>query len=261
MANNPAWWDPYSCQPYKLPPSEKPRISGANLAEYLRILTTVLATTPAIAWKYFRQDTSPGPAYRDLIGLGINADPQWQSAHQELVEELGVTNLMTRIGVWQLDELDNLAGFLDRFPDHDLMVNILQSRESVRDPEKWKHQVNTIIQNLSGQCRTFQIGNAVNRSKWGCRNSGEALKLFEAANHVRNSNPGIRLLGSSVIDFEPLITLRTLFNFHNYHFEGCATQMYVNRRGSPFGRQYRYFDLERKLRLIKSVLDISCRYL
>ena len=33
--------------------------------------------------------------------------------------------------------------------------------------------------------------------------------------------------------------------------------LYVNRRGSAYGKQYRYFNLERKIRLNKAMLKLS----
>jgi hypothetical protein len=257
MTNSPAWWDPYSCQPYKLPKKQKPRVSPASLLEYSRVMVTALALSPAVAWKYAKQSQGTVVPMNDFAGIGVNPDPDWINAHLELVEEIGVRNLLLRVPVWQLDQLDHIAAFMEKFPGHEFVVNVLQCRDSILNPEIWRTQISQILDTLSPKCRIFKIGNAVNRSKWGCRHSGEALRLFKVADEVRSEFPGIKFLGSSVIDFEPLITLRTLFNFVGYRYDGCASLLYINRRGSAFGKQYRYFNLERKLRLVRSMLDIS----
>jgi len=45
-----------------------------------------------------------------------------------------------------------------------------------------------------------------------------------------------------------------LFNFHTYRLDAVSSLLYVNRRGSPYGRQYRIFDLHRKLKLIHALV-------
>ena len=193
----------------------------------------------------------------ELAGIGINSDPRWINAHIEFVEEIGVRHLLLRAPVWQLDRLDSIATLMEKFPRHEFVINILQCRESIQKPELWRKQISQIVETLSPQCRTFKIGNAVNRTKWGCRHSGDALKMFKIADEIRSQFRDIRILGSSVIDFEPLVTLRTLFNFANFHYDGCAALLYINRRGSAYGKQYGYFDLERKLSFMASTF--KCR--
>ena len=257
MTNHPSWWDPYSSQPYKLDKGQKPRISWSNILEYTRIGLSAGALSPLIAWRYFSLEPQPKFTMSEMAGLSINAEMQWQSAHVEMVQELGVRNLLIRIPVWEVGKIDHYLKFMERFPQHDFLVNILQSRESITRPEQWRQQVRTIFEQVSHVTGRFQIGNAVNRSKWGCRHTGDAITLFRIADEERQKSPDIKLLGSSVIDFEPLVTLRTLFNFSPYRMDGCAAELYVNRRGSAYGRQYGMFDLERKIRLIKAILSLS----
>ena len=258
MTAHPDWWDPYSCQPYKLAAEDKPRLSAHNLWEYAKVLGTAIAVSPVLIARYLTLAKSTPPVMQDMAGLSINADPQWRTAHQEMVQEIGVRNLLIRVPVWDMEDLEDTIRYMDGFADCEFTVNILQSRNSVLDPLKWKQQVREILNQMSHKTRTFQVGNAVNRSKWGCRHSGQALKLFELADEARQeSGTGAKLLMSSVIDFEPLVTTRTLLNRAAYNSDGCAAQLYVNRRGSPLGKQYGFFNLERKLRLIKSILKLS----
>jgi len=69
----------------------------------------------------------------------------------------------------------------------------------------------------------------------------------------------VLFLGSSVIDFEPLVTLRTLFNGRNYLFDACASELYVNRRGSPRRKQFGLFGLHEKIKLISAMSKLSNR--
>ncbi len=256
--NNPDWWDPYSCQPYKLQDSDKTRVSASNLWEYGKIAATALILSPILATRYALLEKKPIVPVNEMAGLSINSNPEWQTAHVEMVEEIGVKNLLIRIPSWDTKNLDHYIKYMALFPDCEFLVNILQNRDSVDNQSQWKSQIKTIFEEVSPICKNFKIGNAFNRSKWGCRHSGEAIKLLEIADRLRKTEfPELFLLGSSIIDFEPLITLRTLFNFSGYQYDACASLMYINRRGSAFGKQYGYFDLERKLKLTKAMLELS----
>ncbi|MDZ7842521.1 MAG: hypothetical protein U5R46_17115 [Gammaproteobacteria bacterium] len=259
-ANHPHWWDPYSNQPYRLSGKRKPRRSAASLAEYLKVAGTALAVSPRLLWRYATARAAPtdrpAPAF---IGLSISPDERHSDEIRGMVDELGVEELLIRIPSWDLDRVDEYVDFASRFRDHRLLFNILQCRESVMQPGAWAAALETIFTRFGHLSGYFQIGNAVNRTKWGCKHSGEYLALLEAAERVRAAHPGVRLVGSSVIDFEPLVTLRTLLNARRYHLDVVSSLMYVNRRGSPRGRQYLVFDLLRKLRLLHAIASIGNR--
>lgn len=255
----PDWWDPYSSQPYKLPREAKPRLGPGNLWEYLKVAATALAVSPVALLRYLAppEPESPAQSMRDFAGLSITPDDEYNTAIEDMVEDLGVYRLMLRIPAWEAGNLDLYLRFMERFPEQEFAVNILQSRDSVAKPETWRQQIREIFTGLNGRVWEFQIGNAINRSKWGCRHTGDYLDLMDIVTEEAASITGIRLAGSSVIDFEPLLTLRTLLNGHRHRFHICASLMYVNRRGSPYGKQYRFFDLERKIRLTYALLSLS----
>ncbi|MEM7196233.1 MAG: hypothetical protein AAF402_14905 [Pseudomonadota bacterium] len=260
--DDPEWWDPYSCQPYKLKAAEKPRIQFANLFEYLKVAGVNLALLPAIIYRYNTlRPITDRKHMADFTGISIAADHASPEQLIELVEELGAKNLLFRVKSWQTHrtQLERYAKFFEGFKGFDLTINILQSPASVDNPTAWRNQVRDTIDAFLPVCRRFQIGNAVNRSKWGCRHSGMALGLFESAQSVVEEYDGIDILGSSIIDFEPLLTTRTLINWRRYNMQACASQLYINRRGSPSGKQYRFFDLKRKIQLIAAINSLSAK--
>lgn len=259
-ADHPDWWDPYSNQPRKLPGASKPRLSAASLAEYLKVAGTALAVSPRVAWRFAaaREVPSTRPA-SGFIGLSISPDERYNGDIAEMVAELGVEELLIRIPSWEIDRLDTYFEFASRFRDRKLVFNILQCRETVIDPGRWTSALAAIFERFSQLSPYFQIGNAINRTKWGCTHSGEYLALLEAAERARAAHPGVKLVGSSVIDFEPLVTLRTLLNARHYHLDVVSALLYVNRRGSPYGRQYQVFDLRNKLRLLHALSAVGNR--
>lgn len=259
-AGHPDWWDPYSNQPYKLSREGKPRLSRANILEYLKVAGTALIASPRLGWRFAGAAASPCPRpAAQFVGLSITPDERYNADIENMVSDLGVRELLIRIPSWELDRLDKYLGFAERFAGHELVFNILQCRTSVAQPGAWRSALEAIIPRFKHLSSYFQIGNAVNRSKWGCVHSGEYLALLEAAERVRAAHPEIKLIGSSVIDFEPLVTLRTLYNPRRYHLDVVSALLYVNRRGSPYGRQYLVFDLERKLRLLHAMVMIGNR--
>ena len=255
--DHPEWWDPYSCQPYKIPASDKPRLGFENLWEYLKVGTTFLGLSPLLAARYLTLKKAPAPPMEEFAGISIGTDQDFWQSQLEMLEDLRVRNVLIRIPSWDTSRLETYKSLVRSLEGYDVLVNVLQSRDSTRDVEGWKKQLYRIFETIGPLVNRFQIGNAVNRSKWGCRHTGDALALFKAADEVRARFPDIHLLGSSVIDFEPLLTLRTLVNGGGYHYDGCASLLYINRRGPVTGRQYGVFDLEAKIRLIKSMASLS----
>ena len=196
---------------------------------------------------------------QEFIGLSVSLDDDWADEMVDMVSELGVQRLLIRIPSWDADYVDKYVEFMSKFEGANFVVNILQSRDSVRDLQTWQNQVRTIISKTLHLTDVYWIGNAINRTKWGCAHTGDALLLQEKVEELRNEFSDLKLLGSSVIDFEPLLTWRTLFNFKRFKLQGNAALMYVNRRHSPYGAQYGIFDLENKLRLTKAMTKLSNR--
>jgi hypothetical protein len=260
MKNQPDWWDPYSCQPYKMQDADKPRSELGNLIEYSKVAASNLLGLPAISYQYLRLQKSPAniPA-NQFVGLSIAPDKEYQSAMIEMVEELGVQQLLIRIPSWDTAALDDYVRFLELFPKQEFVINILQSRDSVSNLGAWQRQVADIIKATQHITKTYWIGNAVNRTKWGCVHSGQALDLQESVEELRSEFSDLKLLGSSIIDFEPLLSWRSLWNFRKFQIQGNAALLYVNRRHSPYGTQYKIFDLENKLRLAKAMTKLSNR--
>jgi hypothetical protein len=260
MKNQPEWWDPYSCQPTKMADKDKPRGGLANILEYTKVGAANLLGLPAIVGQTLLLKKSPsGASARDFVGLSVMPDREYENAILEMVAELGVHQLLTRIPAWDTAALDDYVQFLEKFPHHEFVVNILQSRDSVANVDAWKSQVRNIITATQHLTKTYWIGNAINRTKWGCAHTGDYFRLQEAVEELRAEFTGLKLLGSSIIDFEPLLSWRTLWNWRRFRLDGNAALLYVNRRHSPYGTQYGVFDLENKLRLAKAMTKLSNR--
>ena len=258
ISNDDRWWDYYSDQPYVLDKRDKPRITADSVVEFIKTLTTLAAVSPALIWRYFSLQPAPSKtAISDFAGLSVSPNPRYHNQIIELIDELKVKQLLIRIPAWKTDQIEDYINFAQQLRDQKILINILQNRESVTQADQWQTQVKTIINACQTFTDTFQIGNAINRSKWGCHTAADYFLLQQKVEALRSDFPAITILGSSVIDFEPLSTLRTLINRQPFKLDGCASLLYVNRRLSPFNKQFAIFDLEKKIRLIYAILSLS----
>jgi hypothetical protein len=107
--------------------------------------------------------------------------------------------------------------------------------------------------------RHFQVGQAVNRSKWGIWRFSEYLELYAVAAEILRRDPGAELLGPAVIDFE-LHATAALVNMapESTHFDIVSSLLYVDRRGAPENRQLG-FDTVDKVVLLKAIADVARR--
>ncbi|MCG6871719.1 MAG: hypothetical protein LJE84_05470 [Gammaproteobacteria bacterium] len=252
MRESPPSWDDFSDQPHRLPGAAKGRWQPARLRELATIGATVLAQAPGLAWRYARLRPGTPRAAREMLGLGIG--PGHRRETLAMLDELGVHHVLVRVPVaTPREELPAYQALLEQLGDRRVLVNCLQDRSLVREPAAWAGGLRRIFAALGPRADAFQIGNAVNRTKWGCQHTGEYLALLEQAQGLREEFPDLVLAGSSVIDFEPHYTLRTLRNRRRYRLDAVSALLYVNRRGAPEGRQFGHFDLQHKLRLLKAI--------
>ena len=181
-ARNPSWWDPYSDQPRKLVAASKRHTSASHLAEYSKTALCALGVSPLLAFKLLMPNKSqkkPEQKMEDFLGLGISDDRGNPNEIVDMVEDLGVQRLLLRVPTWDIAQIDKYLEFASKFPKKKILVNILQSRQSINDLDSWMVALETIIRAFRPITSEYQLGNAINRSKWGCRHVGDYLTLLD----------------------------------------------------------------------------------
>jgi len=134
----------------------------------------------------------------------------------------------------------------------------LQDREHIEDRELLKKDIETIFEKFGSFVIEYQVGNAINRTKWGFFSMSEYLSWYETIQQIRNTKyPHLKLIGSSVIDFEFHYTIRTLFNFFNVKYDTFSSLLYVDRRGSPSNTQMGIFDTKNKINMLYALIKLS----
>jgi len=181
-------------------------------------------------------------------------------AQHGLVDELGINHVLIRMPLWEMSKLNAYQAFAQKFYESGktVLINVLQDRAHIEDHTLLTADITKIFNAFSRISCEFQIGNAINRVKWGFFAVKEYLRFFQAAQAVRDRHfPGINLLGPAVIDFEYHFTARALFNHYNITFDRLSALLYVDRMGAPENKQYGLFDTDRKIRLLASLTKLS----
>jgi len=258
-------WDRLSDQPHQHAGRlSKLRVRLADASIHATTAATVARALPRV-WRRYRElprELYGGPVPWDGAGVCLRPWPEAPEALLELVEQLGTRHLLLRLHPWQEDHRaeEELAAELSR-RGYDLTFALPQNRELVRDPARWRASLACIGERFTPYGRRFQVGQAINRSKWGVWNLRDYVELARGAEEVLRRHPGVELLGPSVIDFEYHSTIAALnLKGAGYHFDAVSGLLYVDRSGPPEGRQLG-FDAVDKVRLLRAIADtgINCR--
>lgn len=159
---------------------------------------------------------------------------------KEMVAELGVQQLLVRIPMADIDNLETYIEHIDGLKEggREVIVNLLQCRDALENPEQQEQGLREILTALKGRVDYLQVGNAYNRRKWAFNGFNDYVAFFKMVRTVSSEvSPEIQLLGGSVIDFEIPSLLESLFHLRPIKYDGYASQLYVDRRGAPENKQ------------------------
>ena len=250
-------WDSYSDQPSTIDKRIRRRLRLLGARDDLKKWLVSLS----LPWVLFRSWLSRREfdAYHndDRIGLCINLERPLDdkkilsgSDIARIMEPLNLSRIAVRIPLHDIDRMEEYVKFIRHFPRYEILVVVLQDREFIEDKAKLEHALRRIFTALSGIVGRYQIGNAVNRIKWGFVSQREYLEFYQTAWSLRNREfPDVKLLGGAVIDFELPEHLGALYNRFPIEYDGYASLLYVDRRGAPEERQFG-FDLSGKIELL-----------
>jgi hypothetical protein len=254
-------WDHLSDQPHQhASRGEKFVIRLADSPAHLRDLGIVTASATKVHRRYRELQSQLYEKPRVFGGIGLAVRP-WRSdpdAHLRGIDELGVGPILLRLHPWDSDhgEEERLAEALVS-RGHELAFVIPQNRDLVRDRQRWRATVTDLAARFRPYGRHFQIGQAINRSKWGIWTHGEYVELYLEAAEILREIEGVEVLGPSVIDFE-FQALLALLNrgTPGLHFDIVSSLLYVDRRGAPENRQMG-LDTVDKVTLLRAIAEIG----
>jgi len=254
-------WDHYSDQPEVIRDKAfKKKIYKQTRWDSFKLLVTNIVIYPIAFLSYWLLPVEKSFAntqnIKNFFGMSINLDKNPLET-KALIEELQVENLLIRLPLSDIENLQTYIEFAEQFEEQKILINILQDRRHVEDLNLLHQSLDQIFQQFSPLTKHFQIGNAINRKKWAFFSMGEYLAFYKVAYDLKKQTyPDLILLGSSIIDFEYYFTIQTLFNRQKIYFNECSSLLYVDRRGAPENTQMA-LDLRKKLHLLHSILRLS----
>ena len=252
----PFLWDHHSDQPYPLKDKAyKKMMRKKHSFDYVPLfLSNIILFPLSILLMNFLKGRKVDEDH--FYGMGVDLDKG--DIQIELIEELGVQHVLVRMPLWEMHRIDAYLNFVKKFKDQTVLLNILQDREHIENRELLQKDINSIFEKFSPFVDEYQIGNAINRTKWGFFSMGEYLKWYTVIQKIRDEKyPDLKLIGSSVIDFEYHYTIRTLFNFFSLKYDKLSSLLYVDRRGAPGNTQMGIFDTENKISMLYTLAKLS----
>ena len=231
-------WDDLSDQPHQHASKwQKMRARLGDWPTHGRSLKLLATESPGV-WKVF-QDLKK-KRYREEvslegIGLALRPWPEDPEALDQAVNDLGVKHVLLRLHPWaeNHDAEENLARRMHE-AGREVVFSLPQNRDLVKDQKLWRSRITELAERFTPWGKTFQVGQAINRSKWGVWNLGEYGRLAADACRILRAHPGVKVIGPGVIDFEPHQTLAALnWREEALYYDGMASLLYVDRRGAP----------------------------
>lgn len=250
-------WDKYSDQPYPIKDKVyKKKMRKKHVWDFIPLFFTNLMLFPLsiLLMPLFKCKQIEDKSF---YGMGVDLDKG--EAQIGFIEELGVKHLLVRMPLWEMHRVEEYVTFAKSFgEDKHILLNILQDREHIEDTALLEEDINIIFEKFSPFVEEYQVGHAINRTKWGFFSMGEYLGWYQSIQKIRDVKyPKLKLIGSSVIDFEFHYTIRTLFNFFTVKYDRFSSLLYVDRRGSPSNTQMGIFNTKNKINMLYSLVKLS----
>ncbi len=254
-------WDYLSDQPHQHAGRfEKLGVRVLDAPSHLRQAAACVAASPRIMLRYrqLKQELYRQPRAWGGVGICVRPFPEAPDQLLAALGDLGVDKVLLRLHPWDDDHDDEealareLAG-----RGCELTFALPQNRDLVRDPARWRARIEELAERFTPYGNRFQIGQAINRSKWGIWRYGEYLDLASSAAEILRRTPGTCILGPAVIDFEYHVTA-SILNLRRgaVYFDVLSSLLYVDRRGAPERAQLG-FDTVGKVTLLKAIAETA----
>jgi len=201
--------------------------------------------------------------YRSKEGVtfGIFADPLKNDIDElmEAIRELEPQSVGVRIylddSLFEEGRIERVKRFIRylRYEGFEPFVVLAQTYKT-RSIEDKKGFLLKTFDFLYPLVKEYQIGEAINRAKWGVPIKGDYKALYDAALSAREEmDADMAFVAPSVIDFEWYYTLYYMNVVGEKNIDVLNTLLYVDRRGAPENTQYG-FDSIKKMELMKSIM-------
>ncbi len=244
-------WDERSAQPVNVYRGRE-RSSLIPLRHPVQLALSTLAIA-APAWREFGK--LMGQAFqapvdlRGRVGISIAPQPLTWERERVLLHALGPQPVLARFyhhesaANWDFtaEVLRALRG-----AGHPVAIALVQDRRALREPASWTRFAGHVLDRMHDVAEWVQIGQAINRVKWGLWSFDEYRGLVDGVREAARGHPGLRFMGPAAIDFEYHHVAAALRHLPaGFRFDALAHHLYVDRRGGPENFQGRFSALEK----------------
>jgi hypothetical protein len=256
-------WDHLSDQPHlHASPLQKLATRLGDAKSHLSETGAFVGAVPRVMRRYreLKRKLHAEPVAFTGAGVALRPWPDDPDALLSLVDELGAGPVLLRLHPWEPESRDDEEALARELHarGHELSFAVPQNRDLVRDGERWRAALSEIAERFAPYGRSFQVGQAVNRSKWGVWTPDEYARLLaDARERLTAARPDAEVLGPAVIDFEYHATTALLnLDRPGLSFDAVSALLYVDRRGAPENRQAG-FDTVDKVVLLKAIAETA----
>lgn len=251
-------WNEFADQPHNVAPrAERMRHHLRRADGYVTLFAWNLWKIGRIYFRYrrLRRAMHDRPStLRDAFGCAVSPSDGRDREVVSLLAQTGARRTLVRVPSWDAaaaKRVERLARLL-RQKGFDVVAALLQNRDDVRDPGRWRAFLAESFSRLGPYCSGFEVGHAWNRTKWGVWDYREYLDLAAPAFGLADRHK-VKLIGPAVIDFE----------FHLYPptlavlpFDVVSSLLYVDRVGAPENGQAGLTTAD-KVALLRAVVELS----
>lgn len=196
--------------------------------------------------------------FPNFFGINVNLDKGEEQI--ELIEELNCNDLLIRIPLNDIKNIEKYKEFVLSFSNKNITLNILQDRQNIEDTKLLEKNIRLIFSTFKGICSQYQIANAVNQNKWGFFSIKEYLQFYTIVQTIRNDKfPNYTLIGPSIKGFEFQYSVRALFNYFKIKFDKVSALLYVDKQGFPENPQMLTFDLYKQINTIYALSTLGIK--
>ena len=196
-------------------------------------------------YRRLRQESFTRPVpFANAIGMALEPEPATWDRQLEWLAQLSPARpmpLLLRLyhhqgpaaWQWTLDQARQL-----HHQGHLVGLALVQDRRALREPKGWRQMVTLAFDRAHSFADFFEVGHAVNRSKWGVWDFREYRQLLQPVHACSIQYPEAKITGPACIDFEPHALGALLGQIPGEQLpHALSHHLYVDRRGAPENRQ------------------------
>jgi hypothetical protein len=193
---------------------------------------------------------------KNRIGMTLSLESETAAREIELLGNLGKIPVFLRFYRHESEEKWKFTAEMARRLHRDgypVSVALVQDRRAVREPERWKSFVCSVLEQVREFVEWVEVGHAINRVKWGVWDFEEYRRLTGAIAEAAVQFPEVKFVGPAVIDFEYPYLMAALKSLpSSLRFGALSHLLYVDRRGAPESQQAIFSALD-KFALAKAI--------